>query len=219
MTTPHRLFSPSPSVTLTPSQSPRARIRALEESYVDEITQTFHVFDEKRTGTISLHHLKLLIRALGFRVTQPQVLRDLIECKRKRNADLDVHIDDDRISSTSISNEDGDLDIDLDLVLDVMEAKYNKKTDANAELKINFKLFDADNKGYINTSDIKRVIHEINTESEKMTEENDNRGGTVPIFDLREDQINAMIDEFDGDQDSVLNFQEFKKIMQFSSIG
>lgn len=170
----------------------------LAESYREEITQAFNVFDEKRTGTITPNNLKLLIRALGFRVTRNQVFRDIVEAKRRLG----------HTGTETTSNNDDDMDVDLDLCLDIFETKYNRDYDATAEMKINFRLFDGGNKGYIQVSDIKRVIQEFNDASSEM--------GMEPFPDMREDQLQAMIEEFDRDLDGVINFAEFKRIMKYA---
>ena len=174
----------------------------LVESVKTEIIQAFNVFDEKRTGTITPNNLKLLVRALGFRVTKNQIFRDIIEAKRRLRRG---------INECNNDNYSDEGDIDLDLVLDVMETKYNKEIDPIAEMKINFRLFDAENKGYIQVSDLKRVIQELEHDCDKF--------GLGPLDSnlmLQEDQLKAMIEEFDADQDSVINFAEFKRIMEFA---
>lgn len=180
----------------------------LAESYKEEITQAFKIFDEKRTGTITPNNLKLLIRALGFRVTRNQVFRDTIEAKRRLGLRF-YEGDDADVNGNDNGNGNGnDNDIDLNLVYDIIETKYNKDHDPNAEMKFNFRLFDAGNKGYIQVSDLKRVIKELNQGCNDM--------GVEPFPEMREDQLQAMIEEFDGDQDSVINFAEFKRIMKYA---
>eukprot|EP00979_Chaetoceros_neogracilis_P017864 scaffold10322_cov290-Chaetoceros_neogracile.AAC.1 len=77
-------------------------------------------------------------------------------------------------------------------------------------MKINFRLFDVGNKGYLQLSDLKKVINDVNREFKEMGMD----GEHLPT--LRDDQIKAMIEEFDGDQDDVINFAEFKHIMKFA---
>lgn len=105
---------------------------------------------------------------------------------------------------------DEDTDIDLELVLDITSSRYNKCIDPHVEMKINFRLFDEGNKGYIQFSDLKKVVDDVNREYQQLGMDEEH----LPV--LRDDQIKAMIDEFDGDQDSVINFAEFKKIMEFA---
>ena len=179
----------------------------LAPSYREEITNAFQVFDEKRTGTITPNSLKLLIRALGFRVTKTDVFREIIESKRRLGRSIDDNVDD-------YSHADSH-DVDLDLVLDIMETTFNKNHDPNAEMKINFRLFDGGNKGYIQVSDIQRVTQELKDGCEEIG--TDSMHAHIPeIMNMSQDQLQAMIDEFDGDQDSVINFAEFKRIMSFA---
>ena len=167
----------------------------LKQSYQEEITQAFHVFDTHRTGTINANAFKLLLRALGFRVTKEEIRREILQGNI-------------RLGRSDESDED--TDIDLELVLDITSSRYNKCIDPHVEMKINFRLFDEGNKGYIQFSDLKKVVDDVNREYQQLGMDEEH----LPV--LRDDQIKAMIDELDGDQDSVINFAEFKKIMEFA---
>ncbi len=204
-------------------------------SYKNEIIQSFQVFDKERTGFISINDLKLLLRALGFRVTKLDVLRDVIASNKRRG----IYYNNEKLKSTTHSssfgnNDDSDeesynshdttKDIELETVLDVIlnpDSKYNRQNqsedDINLMHKINFRLFDVDNKGYITASNVKRVIQEI------QDFQNSNRDDAVVgvvgrqhlhNFDNVDDnELRAMIEEFDADQDGVINEKEFRKIM------
>jgi Ca2+-binding EF-hand superfamily protein len=178
----------------------------LDQSYQEEITQAFHIFDTRRTGEITPNALKLLLRALGFRVTKHEVWKEIIEGNVRLGRSTTSEI------LRNIDNEQGNdsSDIDLELVMDVIQERYHENIDPHTAMKINFRLFDVDNKGYIQLSDLKKVINEVNREFKEMGMD----GEHLPT--LRDDQIKAMIEEFDGDQDDVINFAEFKHIMKFA---
>ena len=40
-----------------------------------ELPEAFELFDADKTGTIDLHELKVLMRALGFDVKKPEVVK------------------------------------------------------------------------------------------------------------------------------------------------
>lgn len=176
----------------------------LEQSYQEEITEAFHVFDIHRTGTITANSLKLLVRALGFRVTKQEVWKEITQGNVRLGRSTCGISDDDNAQGNDSS------DVDLELVLDIMQERYNKNIDPHVEMKINFRLFDEGNKGYIQLSDLKKVLDDVNREYKEMGMDEEN----MPV--LRDDQINAMIEEFDGDQDNVINFAEFTNIMKFA---
>ena len=232
--------------------SPARTSLFLSETFQIEIVQTFSLFDEHRTGCISLPRLKLLIRSLlGLRITQPQLIPHVYHAKKRRlvrmrhdarqrqrqlqmmkgmghEAREIVDIDE----NIEVDADEIDMDIDLELVLDIMSQPYfNRESNENisnydphVEMKVNFRLFDNENKGYIDSKDVKRVVSEINDYRRKEkaksvhargndidNEDDDSDDG---FYDLNEVYIRAMIDEFDGDQDSVINFREFKKMME-----
>ena len=62
-----------------------------------------------------------------------------------------------------------------------------------------FKLFDEDNSGRISLRNLKRVAREL-------------------AENLSDDELQAMIDEFDKDQDGEISEQEFLNIMKQTSI-
>ncbi|KAJ3729089.1 Ca2+-binding EF-hand superfamily protein, partial [Lentinula guzmanii] len=66
--------------------------------------------------------------------------------------------------------------------------------DPMEEIRRAFQLFDGDNKGRIELKDLRRVAKEIGDR-------------------LEDDELQAMIDEFDLDQDNAINEQEFFAIM------
>ncbi|KAF9060324.1 hypothetical protein BDP27DRAFT_1273165 [Rhodocollybia butyracea] len=66
--------------------------------------------------------------------------------------------------------------------------------DPMEEIRRAFQLFDGDNKGRIELKDLRRVAKEIGDR-------------------LEDDELQAMIDEFDLDQDGAINEQEFFAIM------
>jgi Ca2+-binding EF-hand superfamily protein len=47
----------------------------LSEDQKQELREAFELFDANKTGTIDLHELKVLMRALGFDVKKPEVIK------------------------------------------------------------------------------------------------------------------------------------------------
>ncbi|KAJ1988284.1 Centrin-3 [Dimargaris cristalligena] len=77
---------------------------------------------------------------------------------------------------------------------EIMIEKIQKR-DPMEEIKRAFKLFDNGEKGKINSSDLRRVAEEL--------------GETID-----EQELHAMIKEFDLDGDNAINFEEFAAIMR-----
>ncbi len=60
------------------SRAARARRAAkpeLTEDQKQELREAFELFDADKTGSIDLHELKVLMRALGFDVKKPDVIK------------------------------------------------------------------------------------------------------------------------------------------------
>mmetsp|Transcript_22258 Transcript_22258/g.28087 ORF Transcript_22258/g.28087 Transcript_22258/m.28087 type:complete len:213 (-) Transcript_22258:57-695(-) len=195
-------------------------------SYENEIIQSFQIFDVERCGSISINNFKLILRALGFRVTKHDVLRDVLESNKRRGLYQQRGSDetDNVIRGGDSHNDFNDRmlkEIDLETVLDVIlynpDSKYNRMNQTEEEIKlmhrVNFRLFDVENKGYITSSNLKRAIQELKEFSKSLD---------TGSFDLNQsfdgmddDELRAMIEEFDGDQDGMINESEFRKIMEF----
>lgn len=79
-----------------------------------------------------------------------------------------------------------------------MSIKYSNR-DPTEEILRAFKLFDEDSRGKISLKNLKKIGKEL--------------GET-----LTDDELQAMIDEFDKDQDGYINEEEFLAIMKQSSI-
>jgi centrin-3 len=76
--------------------------------------------------------------------------------------------------------------------------KYAER-DPEEEILKAFELFDNDNTGKINLSNLRRVARELGE-------------------NLTDDELQAMIDEFDKDQDGKIDRNEFLSIMSQTSI-
>lgn len=83
--------------------------------------------------------------------------------------------------------------IDLQSFTDLMTEKFSQR-DPRQEMVKAFQLFDENNTGKINLRSLRRVAREL---GENMTD----------------DELQAMIDEFDKDQDGEINQEEFLSIM------
>ena len=87
--------------------------------------------------------------------------------------------------------------IGFDLYLRLMAERYGDR-DPMAEVMKAFALFDAEGVGKISVKNLKTIAREL--------------GET-----LSDDEIQAMIDEFDGDQDGEVTTEEFIEIMTQSA--
>lgn len=88
--------------------------------------------------------------------------------------------------------------IDYEAFKEILTEKIANQ-DPQEELQKAFRMFDDDNNGVISFRNLKRVAREL---GEK----------------LNDDEIQAMIDEFDRDQDGAINEAEFAGIMKQTSL-
>mmetsp|Transcript_5898 Transcript_5898/g.5284 ORF Transcript_5898/g.5284 Transcript_5898/m.5284 type:complete len:163 (+) Transcript_5898:18-506(+) len=147
----------------------------LSEDQKQELREAFELFDADKTGFIDLHELKVLMRALGFDIKKPEVVKI-------------VH-DVDPSNSGSVNYEQ---------FLEIMAYKYSER-DPEEEIRKAFTLFDDDHTGKISIRNMKRVARELGE-------------------NLSEDELQAMIDEFDRDQDGEISSEEFMYIMKQSTM-
>jgi centrin-3 len=147
----------------------------LTEDQKQELREAFELFDANKTGSIDLHELKVLMRALGFDVKKPEVIKI-------------VHDVDPNNSGA----------VDYDQFLEIMSERYAGR-DPEDEIRKAFSLFDDDRSGKISLKNMKRVARELGE-------------------NLSEEELQAMIDEFDRDQDGEISGDEFMYIMKQSTM-
>lgn len=176
----HQLASNTP---LPSSRTSRARLglpptddddqllpRDLSEEQKLEIKEAFELFDTDKDGAIDYHELKVAMRALGFELKKPEILKILRDHDKQGQGLIEFHEFD-----------------------KVMTEKIQAR-DPREEILRAFKLFDTDNKGKISLRDLRKISKELGE-------------------NLDEEELSAMIEEFDLDQDGEINEQEFFAIM------
>ncbi|EIW73059.1 hypothetical protein TREMEDRAFT_19299, partial [Tremella mesenterica DSM 1558] len=134
-----------------------------------EIREAFDLFDTDQDEAIDYHELKVAMRALGFDAKKVEVVTLLKE----------------------YGGEDGLLG--WNAFLKIMTEKILSR-DPKVDLKRAFSLFDDDKTGKISLKNLKRVARELGE-------------------NLGEEELQAMIDEFDLDNDGEISLDEFMAIM------
>ncbi|WVW81210.1 hypothetical protein I302_103201 [Kwoniella bestiolae CBS 10118] len=141
----------------------------LTEDQRGEIKEAFELFDVDKDGAIDYHELKVSMRALGFDMKKSEVMKLLKD----------------------FGGEDGLMDFGaFERIMTDKILSRNPET----ELRRAFELFDDDRTGRISLKNLKRVARELGE-------------------NLGEEELQAMIDEFDLDQDGEINLDEFLAIM------
>jgi len=142
----------------------------LTEEQKQEIKEAFELFDTDKDGAVDFHELKVAMRALGFDLKKPEVLK-IIRDHDKSGQGLLEYDDFSKIMSERIMARN-----------------------PHEEIRRAFQLFDDDQTGKISLRNLRRVAKELGE----------------PLDD---DELQAMIEEFDLDQDGEINEQEFFAIM------
>nr|KAJ3421946.1 Calcium-binding component of the spindle pole body (SPB) half-bridge [Polyrhizophydium stewartii] len=142
----------------------------LTDEQKQEIKEAFELFDTDKDNALDYHELKVAMRALGFDVKKPEVLKILRDYDKA-----------------------GQGLIDFDDFNKVMTERILDR-DPLEEIRKAFQLFDDDLTGKISLRNLRRVAKEIGE-------------------NLDDTELQAMIDEFDLDQDGEINEQEFIAIM------
>ncbi|WRT63161.1 uncharacterized protein IL334_000064 [Kwoniella shivajii] len=154
---------------LHPHANPSSSSRGLSEDQRGEIKEAFDLFDVDKDGAIDYHELKVAMRALGFDLKKGEVMKLLKE----------------------YGGDDGLMDFtNFERIMSEKILSRNPET----ELRRAFELFDDDRTGRISLKNLKRVARELGE-------------------NLGEEELQAMIDEFDLDQDGEINLDEFLAIM------
>jgi Ca2+-binding EF-hand superfamily protein len=103
--------------------------------------------------------------------------------------------DDDLNDMVAIVDKNGDGNINFNEFLELMCDKMDQN-DSEEEILEAFRIFDKGSKGYVTRVDFKQIMKYL--------------GETI-----EEDELDELMKDCDEDQDNQLNFEEFKKMMNF----
>jgi centrin-3 len=145
-------------VELMAARVQRRQRYELTEDQKQELRESFDLFDAEKKGSIDMHELKVLMRALGFAVKKNDVLK-LVH-------DFDP-------------NNEGV--IKYDLCMDVMAELYGSR-DPDEEIMKAFQLFDGDGSGSINLKNMRSIAREL---GENLTD--DELQAMIDEFDMDQD--------------------------------
>lgn len=181
---------------IAPRIKPRRKSRPdLTEEQKQEIKEAFDLFDTDKSGTIDYHELKVAMRALGFDVNKQEVTKLMQEYDRNESG----HIEYADFVEISMSASWYTIEIVCKAELyDVVTQKISER-DPDEEIMKAFALFDEDNTGKISLKNLRKVARELGE-------------------NLADDELQAMIDEFDKNQDGEIDAEEFMSIMKQTSI-
>lgn len=154
----------------------------LSEEQREEINEAFSLFDLDKDGHIDYHELKVALKALGFDLPKQEILEmlqhngvSLSSFQHNSNSKLAMHDPNQPQSASFLGPSRMVLPHDAFVQLAAQRIAGRRPED---EINRAFELFDADNKGRIDIDDLRRVARELGE-------------------GLQDEELNAMIEEFD----------------------
>lgn len=184
---------------------------SLNERHRLEIETAFDVFDSDRTGRIDLGAFEVLVLSLGFRMTRAEIVGEVAALVEEWDGE---DKEDDRSDSGGV---DEGLSVDLSMAMEIILRKGYDRRDPEDEIRMYFRIFDGGNKGHVSIDDLRRVLREVREEEKQAGIADDREGRTAgggsygPMGDAT---LRAMIEEFDRNLDGVIDFEEFRRIME-----
>ena len=161
-------------------------LAALSEEQRDEISEAFNLFDLDKDGYIDYHELKVAMKALGFDLPKQEILGILQQhgTSQQQNA---------KQSSRQQQQYAPGRQLLSFQAFQTLMAQRILSRDPRYEILRAFELFDEGGKGTITLQDLTRVARELGEA-------------------LSHDELVAMIEEFDMDNDNAISREEFIQI-------
>ncbi|KAG9842448.1 hypothetical protein KCU98_g9347, partial [Aureobasidium melanogenum] len=160
---------------------------ALSEEQREEINEAFSLFDLDKDNHIDYHELKVALKALGFDLPKSEILT-LLQTHGIPASSTSASLPPSTNAKPTFSGPSR-LVLPHAAFVAIAAARILAR-DPRDEILRAFELFDAEGKGNINLADLRRVARELGE-------------------GLQEEELVAMIEEFDLDGDGAISRDEF----------
>ncbi|KAF6230367.1 hypothetical protein HO133_004709 [Letharia lupina] len=161
----------------------------LTEEQREEIKEAFNLFDLDKDNKIDYHELKVAMKALGFDLPKSEILSILQTHGSPSAPPPPPTSSNNNNNNQQYAHSNSRLLLPFPQFQTVMAQKILAR-DPREEILRAFELFDEGGKGKINLSDLRRVARELGE-------------------GLEEEELAAMIEEFDLDGDGAIDREEF----------
>ena len=162
----------------------------LSEDERQDVREAFDLFDTSRRGSVDLHAFVVALRAMGFDGVDKAAAAALAERAMESNAAAAATAGDSAAALTATFAGRVDFPTFLEVV-----RQLTQQRDPVQHLMSAFDLFDVDQTGKISVANVETVATKLGER-------------------LSHAEIEAMVDEFDRDQDGYIDRKEFLYIMQ-----
>ena len=169
---------------------------------IREITTIFQLFNPTLSGYLDIKTFEVMMLSLGYRVTSQdivEIMQDISSCSSSSDPETTEAINNHRI--------------DLSLAMQILarQGYATKQRNSEDEMRIYFRLFDVNDKGYITVEDLKRVQQgAVQLEREMMLTNSDIGSTGTAVTD---EFVQAIVQKFDLNSTGVIDFEEFAQIV------
>lgn len=169
----------------------------------------FQIFDPTLSGIIDVPTFEVMVRSLGFRMTGVEIAGKVEMIWEERQQQK---------GGQAAGNDDATAEerrrIDLPMAIQILSQTGYARRNTEDEMQLYFRIFDHGNKGCVTLEDLKRVQNEVReTENDMNLGLDSNSSGNDGCV-VGDATLQAMIDQFDQNRDGVIDYEEFKTIME-----
>uniref|UniRef100_A0AC35FA72 EF-hand domain-containing protein n=1 Tax=Panagrolaimus sp. PS1159 TaxID=55785 RepID=A0AC35FA72_9BILA len=173
----------------------------------EEVIKAFEKFDTCGDGKVAYKQLKCIMRELGLDPREAEVTKCVETLKNNQKNDHRMKLGLDpreaevtKCVETLKNNHKNHHRMTHFTCYELYELVNNRKKDTNLEeIRMAFRLFDVDGKGYISIKDLKQITDELKEE-------------------IKQDELEEMIDVVGVKVPGKVSFEEFAMIMKKTSL-
>mmetsp|Transcript_22535 Transcript_22535/g.48550 ORF Transcript_22535/g.48550 Transcript_22535/m.48550 type:complete len:231 (+) Transcript_22535:83-775(+) len=198
------LESPLPGDTPARSASSTS-LSSLSDRHLREIQTVFQIFDPDLSGRMDVPTFEVMARSLGFRMTRMEIAGMVEMLWEERRNDVVAARDE-------VVSADERRPIDLSTAIQILSQRGYAYRSEEDEMRMYFRIFDGGNKGYITLEDLKRVQDEARAAEREM--DIGAAGSGMDVGAVGDATLEAMIEQFDRNRDGVIDYEEFKNVLE-----